>query len=102
MRLNSHKESLSHGRNGEIASNRRDDQEVIAPSLHLLQICLAYINTLMIQQVLAEPVWIERMQTDDFRALTPLIWSHINPCGTFRLDLSERLELEVIAEEAAR
>lgn len=56
----------------------------------------------MIQQVLAEPVWIERMQTDDFRALTPLIWSHINPYGTFRLDLSERLELEVIAEEAAR
>jgi TnpA family transposase len=26
-------------------------------ALHLLQISLVYINTLMIQQVLAEPTW---------------------------------------------
>ena len=26
-------------------------------SLHLLQVSLAYVNTLMIQQVLAEPAW---------------------------------------------
>jgi TnpA family transposase len=26
-------------------------------SLHLLHICLVYINTLMIQQVLSEPEW---------------------------------------------
>jgi len=42
-------------RGGGIASNRVDDQEIAMLSLHLLQICLVYINTLMIQRVLAEP-----------------------------------------------
>ena len=31
------------------------------------------------------------MQPDDLRALSPLLFSHINPYGTFRLDLSERV-----------
>ena len=43
-------------------------------ALHLLQICLVYINTLMIQRVLTEPDW------------TPLIYSHVTPYGTFRLE----------------
>jgi TnpA family transposase len=30
-------------------------------ALHLLQISLVYINTLMIQQVLAEPTWQGRL-----------------------------------------
>jgi TnpA family transposase len=36
---------------GEFATNRREDQEITMLSLHLLQLCLVYINTLMIQQV---------------------------------------------------
>jgi hypothetical protein len=28
------------------------------------------------------------------RALTPLIYAHITPYGTFRLDLSERIPIE--------
>ena len=63
-------------------------------SLHLLQISLVYINTLMIQQVLSERVWLDRMALDDWRALTPLIYAHINPYGTFELNLNERLHLE--------
>ncbi len=85
---------ILYGRSGEIGSNRRDDQEIAALSLHLLQICLVYVNTLMIQQVLTDKTWIEQMQADDLRALTPLTWAHVNPYGTFRLDLSERLQLE--------
>jgi TnpA family transposase len=85
---------ILHGRSGEIGSNRRDDQEIAALSLHLLQICLVYVNTLMIQQVLTDKTWMEQMQADDLRALTPLIWAHVNPYGTFRLDLSERLQLD--------
>ncbi len=81
------------GKGGDIASNRLDDQEVVALALHLLQICLVYMNTLLIQDVLAEPAWGARMQPDDLRALSPLLFSHINPYGTFRLDLSERLVL---------
>ena len=63
-------------------------------SLHLLQISLVYINTLMIQQVLADRVWLDRMELDGLRALTPLISAHVNPYGTFELDLNERLHLE--------
>lgn len=45
----------------------------------MLQSCLVYINTLMIQQVLSQPKWMELMQPEDLRALTPLIWGHVNP-----------------------
>ena len=58
-------------------------------SLHLLQIALVYINTLMIQQVLADQAWLDPMTPDDWRALTPLIYAHINPYGTFELDMRE-------------
>ncbi|MDQ4076617.1 MAG: transposase, partial [Chloroflexota bacterium] len=85
---------IFYGKGGEIATNRLADQEVAMLSLHLLQVCLVYINTLMIQNVLSEPVWSNRMTQEDWRALTPLLYAHVNPYGTFRLDLNERLALE--------
>jgi hypothetical protein len=33
------------------------------------------------------------MTDDDRRALTPLFWTHVNPYGTFRLDMDSRLDL---------
>jgi hypothetical protein len=60
-------------------------------ALYLLQICLVYINTRRIQRVLTEPDWTQRMLPDDLRALTPLIYAHLTPYGTFRLDMSQRL-----------
>jgi hypothetical protein len=60
-----------------------------------------YINTLMIQQVLTEPAWHGRMTTDDLRALTPLIYNHVNPYGLFILNMDERLGLEQGPTEAA-
>ncbi len=59
------------GKGGEVATNRLEDQEVSVLCLHLLQICLIYINTLMIQNVLADPAWMGRMAEEDFRALSP-------------------------------
>ncbi len=41
-------------------------------SLHLLQVSLVYVNTLMIQQVLGEPEWLDRLTVADLRALSPL------------------------------
>ena len=41
-------------------------------SLHLLQVSLVYVDTLMIQQVLAEPEWRGRLTAVDLRALSPL------------------------------
>jgi hypothetical protein len=60
-------------------------------SLHLLQNCMAYVNTLMVQQVLARPEWKGRLNARDFHALTPLFWGHVNPCGRFELDMATRI-----------
>ena len=63
-------------------------------SWDLLQNCLVYINTLMIQQVLKVPEYLNCMTTEDFRGLTPLMFQHINPYGTFSLDMNLRLPIE--------
>ncbi len=82
------------GKGGEISSNRFEEQEVSALSLHLLQSSMVYVNTLMIQKVLEESTWIERMTKRDFGALSPLPHSHINPYGKFDLDMSQNLGLQ--------
>jgi hypothetical protein len=81
-------------RRGEMASNRREDHEISILALHLIQNCMVYINTLMIQHVLAEPGWQGRLTAVDLRALSPLKWQHVNPYGTFTLNMHERLPLE--------
>ena len=43
-----------------------------------------------------------RMADEDFRALTPLINSHVNPYGTFELDMEKRLPLDVPVELVVR
>ena len=88
---------IFYGRSSEFATNRLDEQELAALSLHLLQICLVYVNTLLIQRVLAEPRHFRQMRKEDFRALTPLIYSHVTPYGTFQLDLTERMQIEETA-----
>ena len=85
---------IFYGKNSEIATNRLDEQELSVLCLHLLQISLVYINTLMLQRVLAEAVWMKRMKKEDLRALSPLIWVHVNPYGIFRLDMNERLQID--------
>ena len=70
-----------------------EDQELGGLSLHLLQACLVFINTLFIQEVLAEPLWRDRMTADDWRGLSPLIYHHVNPYGRIELDMAQRLAL---------
>ena len=50
---NSANDFIFFARRGEVSSNRREDQELSMLSLHLLQNCMVYVNTLMVQQVLA-------------------------------------------------
>jgi TnpA family transposase len=88
---------IFYGKGGEISTNKIEDQELSVLSLHLLQNCLVYINTLMIQKVLSQSKWFDLMAPADFRALTPLIYSHINPYGHFNLDMEERIPIEIIA-----
>lgn len=91
---NSANSFIFYGKNGEISTNQLTEQELSVLCLHLLQICMVYVNTLMIQDVMRDPAWQARLQERDRAALTPLIYSHINPYGAFRLDLQERLKLE--------
>jgi len=95
---NSANNFIHYGRSGEITTNRLDDQEVSVLCMTLLQNALCLINTLMLQRVLAEPAWMERLTPADWRGLTPLIYAHVNPYGVFRLDMNHRLALD---EEAA-
>jgi TnpA family transposase len=91
---NSANSFIFYGKGGEVATNRLEDQELSVLSLHLLQICLVYVNTLMFQQVLSEPNWRNSMNIEDYRALTPLIYNHVNPYGDFDLDMAKRLPIE--------
>jgi TnpA family transposase len=85
---------IFYGKGGEVATNRLEEQEVSVLSLHLLQMALVYVNTLMIQEVLKAPAWQDRLTAEDLRGLTPLIFSHVNPYGTFLLDMDERIPIE--------
>lgn len=91
---NSANDFILYGKGGEFTSNRREDQEILMLSLHLLQVSLVYVNTLMIQQVLAGTAWQDRLTPIDLRALSPLKWQHINPYGTFILNMHERIPLD--------
>ena len=62
-------------------------------SLHLLQNCMVYMNTLMVQQVLACTAWKGCITPRDLHALTPLSWGHANPYSRFDLGMCTRLDL---------
>jgi hypothetical protein len=86
---------IFHGKDSELTGADREHQEV--SMLHLLQSALVHINTLLVQRVLAEPDWAERLSEVDRRALRPLFWSNANCYGRFRLDMDQHLDLEVAA-----
>ncbi len=90
---NSANSFILYGRQGELSSNDVNAQEITMLSMHLLQACLVYVNTLMMQEVLAEPKWHDRMTKADWRGLTPLFYTHVNPYGIFELDMATRIPL---------
>ncbi len=45
------------GKSGDLATNRRDEQEMSVLCLRILQAAMVYINTLMLQDILADPEW---------------------------------------------
>ena len=91
---NSANDFIFFARRGEMVSNRREDHEISMLALHLLQNCMVYINTLMLQKVLAQQQWSGRLTMRDLGALTPLIWEHVNPYGRFELDMEARLAID--------
>lgn len=113
-RLNSIMGFIFYGKLGEISTNIKKEQELAIVCLHLLQACMAYINTIIFQNILLRPEWKDVLTPEDKRALNILFHSHFNPYGLFPLDLSTRLgitldsdnqeeeeEIEVIEKEIA-
>ena len=87
---------IHFGQNSNIPSNNIEDQELSMLCLHLLQVCLIYINTLMLQEVLSEPDWSERMTPEDMRGLNPLGYAHVT-YGHFACNMKKRIKLKAKA-----
>ena len=92
-RWNGVNDFIFYGKSGVLRSNNPAELELSMLCLHLLQLSMTLINTLMLQQILAESRWLERMTDEDKRAITPLLSEHINPYGIFLLDLNKRLPI---------
>jgi TnpA family transposase len=86
-------DKIFYGKDSVLTGADREHAEVSMLALHLLQSCLVYINTLLIQAVLRDPAWADRLTAEDRRGLSPLFWIHINPYGRFHLDLNTCLDL---------
>ena len=84
---------IFYGKGGDLASNHRDEQEMSVLCLRILQAALVYVNTLMLQDLLAEPDRDDVLTPEDRRGLTPLFWSHVLPYGEVKLDMTSRLPL---------
>ncbi|WP_225835063.1 Tn3 family transposase [Streptomyces sp. NK08204] len=88
---------LHYGKDGALTGPDKEHAETSMLALHLLQSALVHVNTLLLQQVLAEPAWVKKLTDEDRRGLTALFWSNVNPYGTFRLDMDKRLDLAPVA-----
>jgi len=91
--------AIYYGKGGEIASNRHDEQEMSVLCLRILQAALVYINTLLLQDVLAEDDWSNLLTAEDRRGLTPLFWQHVLPYGEVKLDMNARLNIRTTRAE---
>ncbi|MFH8836919.1 Tn3 family transposase [Streptomyces sp. NPDC017868] len=61
---------IYYGKGGEIFTNNREEVEMAALCLRILQASIVYLDTLMLQDVLAEPRWSELLAPADRRGLT--------------------------------
>jgi len=89
---NSANSFIHYGKSGEFASNQREDQEISILSLHLIQIALVLVNTLMIQRALG--------RCDELRGPPRAQSAAVQPCEPYRvfdLDLSTRLPIDAAA-----
>ncbi|MFI0814295.1 Tn3 family transposase [Streptomyces sp. NPDC021098] len=107
---NSANHDLFYGKDGDLTGDDKESQGISMLALHLVQAALVHVNTLLLQDVLAEPKWAEKLTDADRRALFPLFWTHVNPYGRFEPDMNNRLGLALptlpgprrAADDAAR
>jgi TnpA family transposase len=90
---NSANKDIFYGKAGDLTGDDKEHVEVSALALHLVQAAIAYLNTVMIQIVLRDPKWQNRLTDEDRRGLSALFWTHLNLYGRFELDMNSHLEL---------
>ncbi|MGW7572079.1 Tn3 family transposase [Streptomyces tendae] len=86
---------LHHGKDGALTGPDKEHAETSMLALHLLQSSLVHVNTLLLQQVLADPKWAKKLTDEDRRGLTALFWSNVNPYGTVRLDMDMDMDMDM-------
>lgn len=86
---------IFHGKQGEISTNDKEDQELSILCLHLIQVCINYMNTLMVQEVLKNPLKPYSLTVHDKRALNPMFYGHLNPHGVVSLNMTKRLNFKI-------
>jgi TnpA family transposase len=94
---NSANTDLFYGKDGVLTGTDRENQETSMLALHLLQSALVFVNTILIQSILKDPAWANRLTDADRRALSPLFWSHANLYGTIEIDMASSLDLGSLA-----
>ncbi len=94
-RWNGVNDFIFYGKRGVISTNNTTHQELSILCLQIMQACMVYINTLMIQRILELKRWHNVLTSVDKRALSPLIYEHINPYGKFTLDMEQRINFMV-------
>ncbi|WSJ27073.1 transposase [Streptomyces sp. NBC_01324] len=92
---NSANHDLFYGKDGDLTCSDKESQEISMLALHLLQSALVHVDTLLLQDILSEEKWPRRLTDADRRALSPLFWTHVNPCGRFELDVNSHLDLDL-------
>jgi len=85
---------LCYGRQGIWASKSREQQEVTPLALQLLPNGLMLIHTILIEQTLAQPHWLDPLRAEERRGLPPLCYGHVKPYGLVARALDQPAFLE--------
>jgi TnpA family transposase len=86
---------ICYGGKSEIQTNDLIIQELTVLCLHLLQNALVLVNTVMMERILRDADYINRIQAEDKDAMTPLFTSNVNPYGDIHLDINKPSFLEM-------
>jgi hypothetical protein len=54
----------------------------------------------MLEDVLHEPEWFDKMTEADWRGLTPLFYRHVNPIGIIELDMGKQMQFTNLRRSA--
>lgn len=89
--FNSASKDLFYGKAGDLTGDDRENVEVSALALHLVAATITYLNTHLIQTILADPAWSRRLTYADRHGLSALFWTHLNLYGRFELDMTNHM-----------